>query len=805
MKALLSLLLTFVVVTTTLGQQPPPPRHKAPPGFGVRRAPKIGASEEARPNRKRASDRPRRAAAAKETKEAKEEKPAVEPPAAEAKPQAEQAKPAEAAPAAQAASLAPAPSGGFMLNLHNANLTEVIEILARRLKISYILDPRVKGSVTMNTYGELKGIDVRALLDIILRANGAALVQAGDIYRIVPLTEISRQPLAPQVDPKDIPEDERMVLNLVFLKYASVAELSKLLERFLGEGATMVTYDPANLLLLLDNNRNIRRTMELIALFDSDALAKQRVRLFEVRHGRPSDVALELESILKGVSLTEKTASVRFLPIDRINTLVAVAPNPGVFKEVEEWLAKIDIPVKVTAGSVDNYVYRVKYGRAESLAHAIMALYLGITYGYGGFGYGGFGGYGRSGRFRGLGGYGGLGGYWAFGGYGGFGSEFDFGERGFDFPGGFGGGGYSPWGYSGAYGPRMSMVAPPAPAQEGEREGAGGAETRRRGILQPGDQTGSYLGYGYGGGFYGRIPHVVPNPLDNSLLIQATTQEYEQILKLLKDLDVPPRQVLIEAKIYEVSLTGAFASGVSAYLQKLGSGASGAPKSRIFQGTSTGVGLGLTAGMLVGQSRELLAVLTAAEDTRKAKVISAPAVIATDSIPASINVGQEVPVLTSQAVTGVQSGGSSLFANTIQSRPTGVTMSIMARVNPSGIVTLYISQEVSTPLPPSAGAAIPSPSFSTRNLQTQVTVQDGDTIAIGGIIQETDTFSSSGIPVLHRIPLLGAAFGAKSVSKERTEMVIFMTPRVVYDTNDVVEASEELKSKLRRLNKLIKE
>jgi len=349
------------------------------------------------------------------------------------------------------------------------------------------------------------------------------------------------------------------------------------------------------------------------------------------------------------------------------------------------------------------------------------------------------------------------------------------------------------------------MPMAPPPAQEGEREGAAGAETRRRGAVQPGDQTGLYLGYGYGPGYYGRIPHVVPNPLDNSLLIQATAQEYEQILKLLKDLDVPPRQVLIEAKIYEVSLTGAFASGVSAYLQKLGTSTSGAPKSRILQGTSTGAGLGLTAGMLVGQSRELLAVLTAAEDTRKAKVISAPTVIATDSVPASINVGQEVPVLTSQAVTGVQAEGSSLFANTIQSRPTGVTMSIMARVNPSGIVTLYINQEVSTPLPPSAGAAIPSPSFSTRNLQTQVTVQDGDTIAIGGIIQETDTFSSSGIPVLHRIPLLGAAFGAKSVSKERTEMVVFMTPRVVYDTNDVVEASEELKSKLRRLNKLIKE
>jgi general secretion pathway protein D len=126
-------------------------------------------------------------------------------------------------------------------------------------------------------------------------------------------------------------------------------------------------------------------------------------------------------------------------------------------------------------------------------------------------------------------------------------------------------------------------------------------------------------------------------------------------------------------------------------------------------------------------------------------------------------------------------------------------------VNPSGIVTLEINQDISSPVAPSANAAIQSPSFSKRTIQTQATVQDGDTIAIAGIILETETHSSAGIPLLHRIPVLGAAFGAKSISKDRTELIVFMTPRVIYDTNQIVEASEEVKSKLRRLTKMIKD
>jgi general secretion pathway protein D len=118
---------------------------------------------------------------------------------------------------------------------------------------------------------------------------------------------------------------------------------------------------------------------------------------------------------------------------------------------------------------------------------------------------------------------------------------------------------------------------------------------------------------------------------------------------------------------------------------------------------------------------------------------------------------------------------------------------------------MMINQDVSAPVAPSANAAIQSPSFSHRTVSTQVTLQDGDTIAIGGIIQETDTYSSAGVPWLHRIPFIGAAFGNKSISKQRTEMVIFMTPHVIYDTNQLVEASDQLKSGFKRLNKIVRE
>lgn len=706
--------------------------------------------------------------------------------AAEAAAQQAQQQPA---PAETKPALPSQPPAGLIagLSLQNVNLLEVVDFLARQLKINYVVDKGVSGAVTLNTYGEIRDIDPRALLDTILRINGAAMVQTGNIYRIVPLADVARMPVPPEVDAKDIPEDDRPILNLVFLKYANVEELGKLLDNFLSPQGRGWAYPPANLLLVLDSRRNMKRLMEMIALFDSDSLAKQRVRLFELKHSRPSDLAKELEGLMKSMSLSKELSSVKFVPVDRINTLIAVAPNPGVFDQIQEWIGRLDVKVKSAAGKIDTYVYRVKYGKAPLLAQSIMMLFMQMYpgYGMGGYGYGGYG------MGAGLG---------PFGGYG------------MPGMGGYGMGMYPGMGYYGGMGmmPGASLApgAPPAGQTAAGQPASGQPGATPAAGTQPGQQyaggmdlTGAYLGMaamGYWGG--PRSPRVVPNLTDNSLLILATPEEYESILRLLRELDIPPRQVLIEAKIFELQLTGALSWGLDWFLKNRGSSA---PGSHSLTGEFTRSTMSLSTGWLLRQSKELLAALSTSELATKARVVSTPSVVATDSIPASINVGVEVPMLTAQAVTGVQQGGSSLFANTITNRKTGVNLSITANVNPSGVVTLVINQEVSAPGPPPVGG-IQSPSFSNRSVSTQVTIQDGDTIAIGGIISETNSQTSGGVPFLHRIPGLGAAFGNKSYSKERTELLVFITPRVIYDTNELTDASDELVQQMRRLQRMMR-
>jgi general secretion pathway protein D len=370
------------------------------------------------------------------------------------------------------------------------------------------------------------------------------------------------------------------------------------------------------------------------------------------------------------------------------------------------------------------------------------------------------------------------------------------------------GGGMNPYMMGGGYGypggaqaPAGSPFATPASVAQPNVGTSPGGVTTATGATGT-DQTGQYMGnMGYPGAFNPNAPRVVPNPFNNSLMIQARPADYEQILKLLRDMDIPPRQVLIDARIYEVTLDNAFSSGIAATFQDKSTGTA----AHHFFGALTGAGAtNLTDGFLVGRTKELLAAVQLLETEQKARSLAAPSVIATDSIAANINVGEEVPVLTAQAVTGAQQGGTSLFANTVSNVNTGVTLNITAQVNPSGIVTLMINQDVSAPGPPPAGGP-QSSTFSKRTVNTQVTVQDGDTIAIGGIIQETNGFSTTGIPGLNRIPILGAAFGSRSYTKHRSELIIFMTPHVIYDTNQIQEASDQLEQNLKMLRRHIKD
>ena len=631
---------------------------------------------------------------------------------------------------------------------------------------------------------------MRPILETILRMNGLAMVQVGNIcIAFRPAAEVSHLPISPQVNMKDFPDDERTLLNLIFLKYMTAPEMESIIRPFLGESATMISYLPANLLMIEDNARNMKRSMELINLFDADSFAGQRVQTFTTQNSRPTDLVKELDTVFRAYALNEKNSTVKFLPIDRINVVLAVAANAGIFTQVKEWIAKLDVPVRLPVGAVSNYVYKLKYGRAEIIGGVLTQL-------YGGSG----GGFGQNNSFLSAGNrFQGNGSQFnpVGSGAGGIGGSFGLGSGALGGVTGTGTGGAAdfPSALSGAFGGAATTTVAPGTGTAGAAGTASPAGATR-------DQTGQFLspnGSPLGTG----LPRIIPNPYDNTLIVQGTPQMWEQILHLLDQIDIAPRQVLIDAKIYEVDLSGNFNYGVSAFLAQQSAAAD--PATRTFLGQFGSIGGAFTTGTLIGRSRALLGAVSFAESNSKAKVISAPSVVATDSIPATINVGVDVPTLAAQAVTpGLTNGGTSQFTQSVSNVSTGTSLSILARVNASGVVTMVIDQSVTSPQP-TLSSSINSPSFSHRNVSTQVTVEDGDTVAIGGIIMENITLGKGGIPLLDRIPWIGGAFGTTTTMKSRTELIIFLTPRVIYDTNQISDATEELRQKVKGLTKTMRE
>jgi general secretion pathway protein D len=696
----------------------------------------------------------------------------------------------------------PVPIGNINIG-PNGSLREVVNQLAQALKINIVPDPKLAGNVTINTYGEVRNLDARNLLEMILRINGFGMVADGDLYRIVPMKDVLKQPMPIQrLEEKDVPDDDRLVLNLIFLKYVTVDELTKVIDPFTGDNAVMLPYAPANLLFILDSGRNMKRLMDLISLFDSDTFANQRVRLFELKNARPSDMVKDLKSILQSISLDPKNSTIQFLAVDRISTLIVVASNTGVFDTVAEWIKKLDVPVTVTAGEVDVYVYHVRYQRADCLAIALTSLFggpvpatpasgayqpYGSAYGNGGGAGGAYGAYGAVNGPYSNGVYGGIGGAAPAGG--------SYGAPN-NFQAGFGGtgacGGTVPGAGGGAVGyPAFGGFSAQAPLTG--TQGEGGVTPS----VLPGAAAGPAPGAA-GSEKKETPPRIVALPLDNSLMIQADAQKYQGILKLLNQLDVPPRQILLDCKIYSIDLTDQFSAGVTgAYSRQ-----NGADTSLLGNlGITTPGTVTLSVGGLVGASKQLLAFINLSENIGHTHLLSEPSLIATDSIPATINTGTQVPVST--GTTTLPTSGGVAVAQNISGVSTGITLQVYARINPSGVVTLVVNQENSS-IPQSNPSGTLTPTISQQVVQTQITTEDGATIAIGGVIQETTTITTAGIPFLDRIPYLGWVFGNKSYNHERSELLLFMTPHVIRDMTELLEASEELRGEMKKLQKYIR-
>ena len=296
---------------------------------------------------------------------------------------------------------------------------------------------------------------------------------------------------------------------------------------------------------------------------------------------------------------------------------------------------------------------------------------------------------------------------------------------------------------------------------------------------------------------------VIADKDTNSLLIVATPGDYDVIIGALKQLDVVRRQVLVEVFLAEVKLTDDLKFGIDWFI-KTRNNTSGTINT---MGALPTVGRALADVPAFGglqlinlSGGEVRAVLNALGEDGRTQVLAAPQIMVLDNEKAEIKVGDRISVQT-QAQTGANTGTAVL--NSFQYLETGILLAVTPRINSGGMVTLEVNQEVSAPDRASITASNPNPDVATRNAKTSVVVASGESIVLAGLIRENNGRSTAGIPLLSKIPVLGAAFGSQTINRERTELVLIVTPKIVSDPYQARDVTEELRRKLPSLERML--
>jgi general secretion pathway protein D len=288
---------------------------------------------------------------------------------------------------------------------------------------------------------------------------------------------------------------------------------------------------------------------------------------------------------------------------------------------------------------------------------------------------------------------------------------------------------------------------------------------------------------------------IIADDTTNSLVIRAAPREYQKIREALQDLDILPLQVLIEATIAEVTLNDQLRFGVEWFFQ------SGDFEFAFDPGSLTPLA-GFRGFFASGNDVRIL--LQALDEVTDVNVVSSPQLMVLDNQTARIQVGDQVPI-TVQSATSVIDADSPIV-NSIEYRDTGVILLVTPRVNASGLVIMEIQQEISNVVqaPSQTVSETTSPTINQRQINSTVAIASGETVALGGLIQDERERSQSGIPLLSRIPILGALFSTRSNAVRRTELLVLITPSVVENPARARAVTQELRNRLRRLEDLEK-
>lgn len=736
----------------------------------------------------------------------------------------------------------PSPDDSVVLNFEGADIREVIHSLADSLGINYQIDPRIQGQVTIRTTGPIAKEDLFPIFNRILRSNGISAVQVGDIYQIIPVAEAKTKAIIPVAsgEKRRAAHEDAFVIEVVRVEHVAAQEMVNVLQPFVTPGGDVIPYARANLLIVTDLESNVARLKDLVNTFDRDAFRDLRAKVYKIEHANIEEIGQELIAIMDTYGVTPASAEERgvyIIPLQRLNSLVIVAFNPTIFAEVDRWMKLLDVPPEEGAGR-SVHVYAVENAKAADLAEILSELY----------------GEGSSSRGNqqqqftpfGTRQRGGIGGAQPAG----RAAAPVVGRQNNPAP-VIGGGAprvnqmlddfddYAPLQQfddsSGGLGSSSSSSS-----RRGRSGGLGGGSSSSRGGF--GNTNNSSAGFGNSQGAQGFVlaggepgdifrqeVRIVADEVTNSLVVLATKKDYADIREVLRRLDVVPRQVLIEVLVAEVTLGDDMKFGVEFAAADLSrnnalgriTGESTTSTNNSNNNSTTNnqasiFDLGAAIGNrsadvvplpgsglfgVISDNRNFAVVMNAAAGKNKLKVLSAPHIMTADNHEAHILVGNEVPIVTTQSnSTLTTTNGTSNILQNIQYRDTGVILTVLPQVNSEGLVNMQIRQEVSQVASATTGG-IQSPTFSTRESETTVVVQSGETIVIGGIIDDTVDRSRTGIPFLMDIPVVGRAFRVESDTVRRTELIVLLTPHVVRDRQESRNATEAFKSRLKGMER----
>ncbi len=685
-------------------------------------------------------------------------------------------------PAVEGAEPRPTPSGeGYELNFENTPIASVAKVvLGDILATGYTIDPRVQGMISLSSGRPVPKSDLLFVLENALRLSGVVLVKDVQGYRLIPLGDAVG---AGNLDTAEARAEPGYGVSAVPLRYVSASTLIKLLDSFATKPGTVRADTTRNMLLIQGSGAERKAAIDTVLGFDVDWMRGQSVGVFPVRFTSPEPIITELEKIMDSGDGGLSQNIVKFQPVARLNAILVVTRKPNLLRTAETWIKRLDAADTARTGV---HVYQVKYGEARQLARVLNDVFVG---GGGSFdtpanqvaprsGLGMTAG--STDRLAASGpsananvsfgsSFGGAGGGGAGGG------------------GGFGGSGRT-GGAAGGLGAgstlgRQAAQSTDASALEGRTPtgGAGGGQPLLEGV------------------------RITPDATGNTLLIYASTENYQIIARTLAQLDRPQLQVAIDATVAEVTLNDDLSYGVQFFLQSKQSGVRGAvsniPTSPPGGGVSGSTNGLLNAALnrafpgfnfLIGSETAPNVVLDALHAVTTTKVLSNPSVVVVDNQVATLMVGSDVPITTGSA-TLLNGNGS--VVNSIDYRSVGIILRVAPRINANGNVRLDIEQEISQ-VQDNAGVG-GNPTFSQRKVKSSIGVASGQTVLLAGLIQEQQNLNRGGIPLLDQIQNLGDAFSHQNKTNGRTELIVFIRPQIIRDGVDASFVAEELRTKLR--------